>query len=159
MILDLRIRAFLLCAVLVCLCYSSNTLAQERLAGLDVSASVTVRCKVESRGDIAFGALDPAQAINTFASTEARVSCTRCAVYRIAVDNGRNFNAVRGARQMVSERGEALAYTLTIENSGGLGNGWFKPSVTRLVANVRGNDYVDLPGGHYQDVVRISVEY
>jgi len=154
-----QVRLFLRCALLICMGYSSNLLAQERVGGLDVSASVGVRCKVESHGDIAFGALDPAQAVNTFAATEARVSCTRGAVYRLVVDNGRNFNGVRSSRQMLSERGEVLPYMLTIENNGGLGNGWFQPSVTRLAANVKGSDYIDLPGGHYQDVIRISVEY
>jgi|GEM_PF-2737365 len=138
---------------------SSSTLGQERVGGLDVSVSVAVRCRVESRGDIAFGALDPSQAVNTFATTEARVACTRGAVYRLLVDNGHNFSAPLATRQMTSERGDALPYALSIESNVGLGSGWSQPSVVRLSASVKGRDYVDLPGGQYQDVIRISVEY
>jgi spore coat protein U-like protein len=136
-----------LCALLVSMVCASHAWSQERVAGLEVSASVGVRCKVESRGDIAFGALDPAQAINTFATTEARVACTR------------NYDTDRSTRQMISERGASLPYKLSVESGGGIGEGWFQPSITRLAASVQGSDYVDLPGGHYQDVIRISVEY
>ncbi len=144
-----------LCGVLV----SSTIFAQERVAEFDVSASVGVRCKVESRGDIAFGSLDPAQAVNTFSATEVRVACTRGAVYRLNVDNGRSFSTALTTRQMTSTRGEALPYALAIDSRGGHGHGWFSPSIVRLSASVRGLDYVDLPGGQYQDVIRISVEY
>jgi len=148
-----------LCALLVSMVCASHAWSQERVAGLEVSASVGVRCKVESRGDIAFGALDPAQAINTFATTEARVACTRGAVYRLVIDRGRNYDTDRSTRQMISERGASLPYKLSVESGGGIGEGWFQPSITRLAASVQGGDYVDLPGGHYQDVIRISVEY
>jgi hypothetical protein len=49
--------------------------------------------------------------------------------------------------------------SMVVESAVGLGSGWFQPTIVRLSASVKGSDYVDLPGGQYQDVVRISVEY
>jgi len=133
--------------------------AQERVAGIDVSAAVAIRCKVETRGEIAFGALDPAQAVNTFAVTEARVACTRGAVYRLIVDNGRNFDGKLQRRRMTSGANAVLPYTLDVLGAEGIATGWFRPAVVRLAASVSGIDYIDLPAGQYQDVIRVLIEY
>ncbi len=153
------LHIFRVLVVSVLLAHSAHVAAQEQVATFEVSASVSIRCKVQTLGDIAFGALDPAQAINTFATTEASVACTRGATYRLLVDEGRNFDARRKLRQMVSYSGETLPYTLEIVDAKGLANGWFRPSLIRFNASVRGTDYIDLPAGQYQDVIRISIEY
>jgi len=154
------LRLALMTAAFVAVAYFPNLVfAQQRVGNLDVSVSVVVRCKLESNGDIALGSLDPAHPVNTFAASEVRVACTRGAVYRLSVDNGRNFNGERQTRQMTTAQGDKLPYALSVEDNAGRGNGWFQPAVIRLSASVKGDDYVDLPAGQYQDVIRVTVEY
>lgn len=133
--------------------------AQERVAGIDVSAAVSIRCKVETRSEIAFGALDPAQAINTFAVAETSVACTRGAVYKVIVDDGRNFDSTQRRRRMRSDANALLPYSLEVIGAEGTADGWFRPARVRLSASVSGTDYIDLPAGRYQDVIRVQIEY
>jgi spore coat protein U-like protein len=155
-----HLQLALMTAAFVAVAYFPNlVVAQQRVGNLDVSVSVAVRCKLESYGDIALGSLDPAHPVNTFAASEIRVACTRGAVYRLRIDDGRNFSGERQTRQMTTTQGDKLPYALTVEDNVGRGNGWFQPAVIRLAASVKGSDYIDLPAGQYQDVIRVSVEY
>lgn len=134
-------------------------LLQAQVLSFEASAQVIPRCRVESGGDIAFGELDPGRARDSAATTSIRVACTRGTAYRLTVDQGAAFDATRATRTMRRSTGERLPYALTAPSEFGVATGWQRPIDVRLQATVKAADYVNLPGGTYEDIVKIVIEY
>ncbi|MBL8311785.1 MAG: spore coat protein U domain-containing protein [Burkholderiales bacterium] len=151
------LRSFLV--VLASASAAAPPLAQEQLATFEVTAVVVPRCRIDSSGDVSFGALDPGRATDGAAFGLVRVACTRGTTYRVLVDNGRAFDPRRGMRTMRRFSGEALPYELSTQGDRGIASGWQRPAEVRLDARIRARDYADLPGGTYEDILRISLEY
>lgn len=133
--------------------------ALEQLATMEASAVIVPRCRVESPADVSFGELDPGRALDVTVSSTVRVACTRGTTYRVLFDNGRAYDSERASRAMRRNTGERLPYALIAEGDRGIATGWQRPLEVRLRASIRSQDYVNLPGGTYEDVLRISIEY
>lgn len=146
------------CALLLVPALLSGSLNAQVLS-FDASAQVIPRCRVETGGDIAFGELDPGRARDSTAATTIRVACTRGTGYRLTVDQGAAFDATRATRTMRRSTGERLPYALTASGEFGIATGWQRPIDVRLQATVKAADYVNLPGGTYEDIVKIVIEY
>lgn len=143
----------LLAAALFCGSLNAQVLS------FDASAQVIPRCRVESGGEIAFGELDPGRARDSAAATTIRVACTRGTTYRLAIDRGNAFDSARGSRTMKRSTGERLPYELAVSGEHGVATGWQRPIDVRLQATVKALDYVNLPGGTYEDVIRVTIEH
>jgi spore coat protein U-like protein len=127
-------------------------------ATVRVTANVLGVCKVVSVEDIGFGDLDPSRPVDAQARGVVRFMCTRGVDYRLAVDQGRHYDAALGQRRMRGADGALLPYALAQDGFSGIGTGFRTPIELPLAATIRGDDYRDLPASAYEDVIRVVLE-
>lgn len=127
-------------------------------ATVRVTANVLGVCKVVSVENIAFGDLDPSRPIDAQARGMVRFMCTRGVDYRLAVDQGRHYDAANGQRRMRGGDGALLPYALPQDGFSGIGTGFRTPIELPLTATIRADDYRDLPASAYEDVIRVVLE-
>lgn len=143
-------------SLLLCACSSA---VEPQVLSFEASAQVIPRCRIESAGDLEFGELDPGRARDGVAVTSIRVACTRGTAYRLMVDQGAAYDSARATRTMRRNTGERLPYALSAPGEYGVAAGWQRPVDLRLQATVKAIDYVNLPGGTYEDSVKVVIEY
>lgn len=166
-----------LCALIFGLgALASGAHAATATGTMNVSASVTASCKIQSIGAIAFGAYDPANVNASSPLTAAgniSVSCTKGDAVSVTLDQG--ANALTGStcaaptRQMAngtnmlgyavySDTGYTKAWGCDATNTVSFTSaGAATPTQLSTYGKVPGGQ--DVPAGNYSDTVTVSVSF
>jgi spore coat protein U-like protein len=149
-----QLNKVLLSAVLATL--TSAAFAADQ-ADVKVTAAVVNNCKITATEDINFGQLDPAAATDQSAKGAVSFKCTKSADYTVTADNGANWDAKAGKRQMKGAADNFLPYALAQASFTGKGSGFSTPITVALNASLSGTDYKDLSADSYADVLRVTI--
>jgi spore coat protein U-like protein len=147
-------RTLSLASLVLLAVFTGNALAATQ--DLEVTAHVVGTCQFNSADTIKLdlGDLDPAIGGKVIKDTTLAFWCTKNASYTLKDENGGSgtFNGT-----LTGPVDGEIGYTLTYDNTAGMGGGKNSPIESKITATVEETNYVDAPAGDYTDTVTFTV--
>jgi spore coat protein U-like protein len=137
------------------------SMAATQTSNLQVTATVTNSCRIDSVGNVAFGSYDPTDPVdNTAGSGNVVTRCTKNTAYRIYITGTRTmaFGAESLNFELYTDAGRTIVFPATFASA--------SPSTSSSNAPVTTNIYGKIPalqdvaaGGPYSATLSATVEY